>query len=320
MPDAEAPLLVSIVVSTYRRPDMLVDALKSMRGLAVRDGLRYEVLVIDNDPSGSARATVESFENPWPAWGALRYVCEPQSGLSYVRNRGLDEAAGQIVAFLDDDIFIDPDWLLQIVDCFARTGADCVGGRTSVCWGGDPEFPLQACEERFMGLDRGSIEFEVRGPWLPGGGNLAVRRSLVPEGFRFQHGLGRVGSMLLSGEDTEVIRRMLKAGKRIWYCGTAVMRHRTGGERLKAAYYLRRAYWIGLSYALVDRRLHGKAYQVASALARLARATVAAPPAWLLASIRRDEAATFLLRASLARQAGYLFATFRPYKILPQTT
>jgi hypothetical protein len=78
---------------------------------------------------------------------------------------------------------------------------------------------------------------------------------------------------------------MLKAGKRIRYCGTAVMHHRTGGERLKAAYYLHRAYWIGLSYALVDRRMHGKVYHVASALARLARAMVAATPVALATTL-----------------------------------
>jgi GT2 family glycosyltransferase len=286
----------------------------------VRDGLRYELLVIDNDANGSARPVVESFQPRWPAGGTLRYVSESRSGLTYVRNRGLDEAAGQIVAFLDDDIFIDPNWLLEIVGCFARTDADCVGARTSICWEGEPESLVRACQKQLVQNERGSGEFEVCGPTLPGGGNLAVRRSLVAEGFRFEHGLGRVGKVLLSGEDTEVILRMRKAGKRIWYCGTAVMHHRTGGERLKASYYVRRAYWFGISYALVDRRIHGKAYQIASAMARLARAILVTPPAWLLAAIRRNAAARLLLRASLARQAGYLYATFRPQAIRPATT
>jgi glycosyltransferase involved in cell wall biosynthesis len=146
MADSQASLLVSIIIATFRRPDVLGDALASVRKLQVRDGLRYELLVIDNDSQGTAHSLVGSFACNWPAGGTLRYVHEPQSGTSFARNRGLNEAAGQIVALLDDDIFLDPKWLLEIVDCFDRTGADCVSGRTSVWWEGEPEALVRACE------------------------------------------------------------------------------------------------------------------------------------------------------------------------------
>ena len=143
-------------------------------------------------------------------------------------------------SFLDDDIFIDENWLLEIVDCFAHR-ADCVGARTVIRWEGEPEASVLACENELVQSNRGGGEFEFRGAAVPGGGNMAVRRELVAEGFRFVEELGRIGTVLLSGEDTEAIRRIRAAGKRIWYCGRAVMHHRTGGQRLKASYYVRRA-------------------------------------------------------------------------------
>jgi glycosyltransferase involved in cell wall biosynthesis len=311
-------LLVSIIVSTYRRSDMLHDALKSLRQLAVRDGLAYEVLVVDNDSACSAHAVVESVRPEWHDSAALRYISETRPGLVCVRNRGIDESRGDIISFLDDDIFIDENWLLEIVDCFARTGADCVGARTVIRWEGEPEASVLACENELVQSNRGGGEFEFRGAAVPGGGNMAVRRELVAEGFRFVEELGRIGTVLLSGEDTEAIRRIRAAGKRIWYCGRAVMHHRTGGQRLKASYYVRRAYWFGISYALVDRKLCGKWYQIVAGLARLAKVMLVAIPSWLLAKIRRDPAANLLLRAFLARQAGYLHATFRPHKLIPE--
>jgi GT2 family glycosyltransferase len=316
---AVAPLLASIVISTYRRLDMLRDALQSMRELAVREGLRYEVLIVDNDPAGGARGVVEGLQTDWPPAGALRYIHESRPGLSYARNRGIEEARGEIVAFLDDDIFIDPHWLLEIVDCFARSNADCVGGRTTIYWDGEPEPVVKACEDTLVQGTAGPGEFEVRGAELPGGGNMAVRRSLITAGFRFPHELGRVGKLLLSGEETEALLRLRKAGKRIWYCGAAVMLHRTGGERLAAAYYLRRGYWLGLSYALVDRRCRGKIFQIASALARLVKVLLLAPLWWLAARLRRDDCARVLLQAFLVRQRGYLRATFFPWKVVPRS-
>jgi glycosyltransferase involved in cell wall biosynthesis len=302
---SDTPLLVSVVISTYRRQDMLRDALASMRTLAVCEGLSYELLVIDNDPQGSSREVVEETQAQWPA-GMLRYVNERRPGLSHARNRGLDEARGEVVAFLDDDIFIDPQWLIEMIGCMRRHNADCVHGRTRVRWDGEPEPVVRACFDKDGNLG----EFEIARRWLPGGGNMAVRRSLMAEGFRFSHGFGRVGKLLLSGEDTEVTRRMQAAGKRLWYCGAAVMHHRTGGERLTAAYYPRRAYWIGLSYALIDRKLSGRAYQVASAAARAVCLPLVTAPRWLAARLRGDEAGQMQARVYAARQIGYLRAVF----------
>lgn len=316
----QGSLLVSIIVSTYRRTDVLPEALVSLRHMELRPGLAYEVLVVDNDPQQSARQIVAAEQPQWCEPRSLRYIHEPQAGLSYVRNRGMDEALGDIVGFLDDDIFISPNWLNDIVGVFERTGADCVGARTVVHWDGQPEPAVLACQDSLVNNAMPGEEFEVRGDCLFGGGNMAIRRSLVDEGFRFDHGLGRIGNVLLSGEDTEAIRRLRDGGKRLWFCGSAVMHHRTGGERLTAAYYIRRAYWMGLSYALVDRYTRGKTLQMASALLRFIKTVLVTAPAWYLARLRGDAASELLQRVALNRQLGYIHITLQPGKLLQGTS
>ena len=140
----------------------------------------------------------------------MRYIHETRTGLSYARNRGIEEARGDIVAFLDDDVFVAKRWLVNVLDCFDRTQADCVGGRTLVHWEGIPDPVLKACESRLVALDMGDHDFEVCGPQLPGGGNAAFQRRVFDRGFRFAIELGRVGKVLLSGEDSDLFLRLQK--------------------------------------------------------------------------------------------------------------
>ena len=87
------PTLVSIVIATYRRPDMLRDTVLSMRGLTIPAGASVEILVIDNDPDGSARQAADSLARSCEDLFMVRYVHETRTGLSYARNRGVEESA-----------------------------------------------------------------------------------------------------------------------------------------------------------------------------------------------------------------------------------
>jgi len=94
----------SIIITTFRRTAMLAELLATLGPQL--EGRPAETIVIDNCPNASARATVESAEFP-----AIRYVHEPRSGVVHARNRGVAEAAGTYVIFLDDDEVPCPTWL-----------------------------------------------------------------------------------------------------------------------------------------------------------------------------------------------------------------
>jgi glycosyltransferase involved in cell wall biosynthesis len=101
---------------------MLRDTLLGLREQKTCAGDSYEVVVIDNDPEGSAQPVVEELRREWPAYVELRYIHETRVGLSFARNRGIDEARGEIIGFLDDDLFVPPGWLSAVLGVSSGRG------------------------------------------------------------------------------------------------------------------------------------------------------------------------------------------------------
>jgi hypothetical protein len=93
---------ITVVIPSLLARSASLDA--CLRSLAQLDYPEYEVIVVDNRPAGSPRVELEG----------ARVVCEPRPGISAARNRGLAEADGEIVAFTDDDVLVEPAWLLAL--------------------------------------------------------------------------------------------------------------------------------------------------------------------------------------------------------------
>lgn len=302
---AQAPL-VSVAIATYRRPALLRDALLGLREQHTRPGDTYEVMVIDNDPDGSAKPILDELQHDWPSSVILRYVHEKRTGVSFARNRAIDEARGEFLAFVDDDMFVPPQWLGSMLACLERTGAACVGGRTLTHWEGEPEPALRASTYELVDIDMGERDRPLQGRQVPVTANVVFRRSVFSGGLRFCTELGRVGNLLLSGEDTELMERLRLGGHTIWYCAGAVLRHRTAGERLTIARVVRQRYWFGLSYALMDKRLYGKSYQLLRALACAGKAILIDVPRWVVGVVSDNPKRRLLARCSLVKQLGYV--------------
>ena len=98
----------------------------------------------------------------------------------------------------------------------------------------------------------------------------------------------------------------------MWYCGGGLMRHRVSGERLTADYLVRRNFWFGCSYAIIDLRAAGKFGQSLAAAARLGKLVLVDLPRLSVAWLRGDSTAKLVARCSISKQAGYLRATLLP--------
>jgi glycosyltransferase involved in cell wall biosynthesis len=116
---------VSVVIPTYRRPDLLARCLAAVVAQDLDD---FEVIVADDAVDDAARRQVEGLTARVP----VRYVAVTGShGPAAARNRGWHAACGDMVAFTDDDTIPDRGWLraaLAVID----GGADAVTGRTVV--------------------------------------------------------------------------------------------------------------------------------------------------------------------------------------------
>lgn len=236
-------LLVSVVLCTTGERPTVPSCLASLR--ALRDD-HHEVLVVENRWS-SSMATDEL-----RAWGA-RLVHEPRRGLDVARNRGLREATGDIVAFVDDDCIVDPDWLAGLRRAFADPAVSFVTGRVRPY---SLERRSERCFEAWFSFDRGAEpkRFRRDDEWtsvVPGhlgtGCNMAFRRSVALAAGGFDETLD-MGTSIAGGGDLDMFGRLLRGGHEVAYAPDALMWHR---HRITMAAVARQFWGYGISEGAV---------------------------------------------------------------------
>jgi len=123
---------ISAVITTYNRSEMLAKALEAVLSQET-GGVRYEVVVVDNNSTDDTRATVEALIAK--GHSNLRYVFEPKQGIAHGRNAGIAAARGDIIAFTDDDNVVTPNWIATIKRSFAENpDVDFIGGKILPQW------------------------------------------------------------------------------------------------------------------------------------------------------------------------------------------
>jgi O-antigen biosynthesis protein len=212
---------ITVAVCTRNRPGELALCLDS---LAALDERPLEILIVDNAPSDDTteRLVRERFPD-------ARYVQEPRPGLDWARNRAIEEARGEIIAFTDDDVTVDRGWTRAIGQLFA--GAPDLAAMTGLVVPFALDTEAQRDFEAYGGFGRG---FERR--WhragdhhgtgrFGTGANMAFRRSLFDEIGRFDPALD-VGTPTDGGGDLEMFFRLMQEGHTLVYEPRAMVRHR----------------------------------------------------------------------------------------------
>jgi GT2 family glycosyltransferase len=222
---------VIVGVITFRRPAGLATLLEALRAQAA------PVVVVDNDPAGSARAVSEG----------VQYMHEPRRGLSFARNRAIAAALEQdadYLAFIDDDEVPTPGWLDELVRVAREHAADVVAG--PVVRRFTREAPQWVLQGRFF-----------EDPHLPTGtpvriaatSNVLIARRVLAQ-LQFDPRFGLTG-----GEDTHYFLRATASGYRIVWAQDAVVEERVPAERARLRWILRRAYRVANTWSLCEREL-----------------------------------------------------------------
>jgi GT2 family glycosyltransferase len=220
------------------------------------DKTGYEIVVVDNNSSDGTKNVVQEAERSFA--GKLRYVFESKQGLSCARNKGIREAKGDFAAFLDDDVIVEKNWLVELVKCIETRDPDCIGGKVLPRWGAKKPFWLTENICMKLGLlDYGDKPFQIIDESTPVvGANFAVRRQIFQdEGYRFETRLGRMGKKLFSGEEIDLFLKLLKNKRAIWYCPSFCVYHDITGEKLKISYFLKWSYYHGKSCGIMGNAL-----------------------------------------------------------------
>jgi glycosyltransferase involved in cell wall biosynthesis len=225
------PPFISVVICTHERPFMLATCLDSVMAL---DYPRYEVVVVDNAPrSDQTRQVVEALAGRTPA---VHYVVEPNQGQCWARNTGARAAQGEIIANTDDDVIVDPHWLIGVVRGFAA--AENVGGVNGLTIPAELDTVEQLWFEQSGGFNKGyerhiydMAAYKPQRPFYPlsaglfgTGANLAIKKSALEAVGYFDPALG-AGTITTCGDDLAMYVQLLFGGYQLVYEPTAFLQH-----------------------------------------------------------------------------------------------
>jgi glycosyltransferase involved in cell wall biosynthesis len=229
-PMTEAMKHISVCICTFKRPHFLKRLLEEL-GCQDTNGLfTYSIVVADNDHLQSAKAVVSDFAAA--ASIPICYCVQPRQNIALARNKAIENAKGDFVAFIDDDEFPTKRWLLAL---------------------------FKSCNEYDVDGVLGPVKphFDEKPPkWLVQG--KFYERPTYPTGFVIDGRKGRTGNVLLrgrifaasaqpfrpdflTGEDQDFFRRMIEKGHVFAWCNEAVVYEVIPPIRWKRTFMLRRA-------------------------------------------------------------------------------
>jgi glycosyltransferase involved in cell wall biosynthesis len=178
--------MISVIVCTYNRCQKLEQALESIAASEVPDSVEWELLVVDNNSTDQTREVVDKFSRRCPR--RFRYLLEPQQGLSSARNAGVRGSEGEIIAFTDDDVVVEPTWLWNLTAALQNGEWGGAGGRIVPVWNRLLPHWLRPrgllLSGPFVALDLGPEAVPLH--QAPVGANMAFRRDVIHKfgGFR----------------------------------------------------------------------------------------------------------------------------------------
>jgi GT2 family glycosyltransferase len=171
-------------------------------------------------------------------------VFEPHPGKSHALNTGIREARGDILAFMDDDVTVDPSWLHHLTAALHNGKWTGSGGRILPQWTAPPppwlpqrgRYALAPLAMFDLGLEAGPLTEP------PFGANMAFQRRVFEQYDGFRTDLGPRPGSEIRNEDTEFGRRLLAAGERLHYEPSAVVYHSVSEQRVQRKYFL--SWWF----------------------------------------------------------------------------
>lgn len=221
--------------------------LEALTQITVPSGLKWEIIAVDNGSEDRTVAILTSFEKKLP----LTIISQPKPGKNAALNKGLEIARAEFLVFTDDDIIPDADWLVEyflIKD--SKPEYDLFGGHILPHWITQPRSEViksipTGIAYALTPTDLTTAPIKAGKIWGP---NMAVRKTVFSNGFRFNEDIGPNGKNYVMGSETDFLQRAEKNGHKAFFVATAKVQH------------------IIRPWQITDEWLRGRAYKAGRAI------------------------------------------------------
>jgi succinoglycan biosynthesis protein ExoM len=253
-----SPVDISICLCTFNRQGQLSNALNSIIAQRTENTFSFEIVIVDDESTDATADVVWKTKEYSPV--PLSYFWQSNAGVAVARNRCVKEAAGEWIAFFDDDQIASPEWLFSLYREALHSGAECVGGPCHL-------LVDKSCGVKPVGTVRkllGENPFMANSPSIlsrlhpsrrtsaiPGTGNALVKKTVFQRLGGFREGLRY-------GEDFEFFQRVARAGTKIAIAPKASVQHVIPASRLSLDHLLPLAARGARFQADCDSEYHGR--------------------------------------------------------------
>ncbi len=227
---------VSIVIPTHNRKLLIQKTLDSFSQIEVPSYLALEVIVTANACTDDTLSLLADYQKTFPH--TLKYFNETRAGANIARNRSLQEAQGEILAIVDDDVQFDKGWLIGLIEAFENFCIDIVGGRVLLWWEvvAPPDWLNSKLEQLLSAYDLGDevVPVDIPGPLAA---NLAFRRSVYEQLGPMHTGIQNKNNKINRGDEIEYLTRAKQAGFKAMYVPKALVHHWVSPNKLNSDFF-----------------------------------------------------------------------------------
>lgn len=239
---------ITICICTFNRCGRLTKLINELRKL--KSPIPFDILIINNNSTDQTEQVLQRLINE--SGIPLRYVTEKEQGISYARNRAIDECINnKFMLFMDDDELPGQYLISSAVDALLNDEADCVGGKVEVCFGENkrPTWLSDSLMGFLAETNYGENSFWISDDSTPlWTANIAYNMNIFrdnPE-LRFDLKYNRKGDGIGGGEDVIMFRELTARNFKILYQPDMVVSHHIDSWKLKRSYFLKLHFLAGM--------------------------------------------------------------------------
>lgn len=252
----------SFVICTYNREKYIGGSLTTVCSQAFDPEL-FEVVVVDNNSPDGTAAICKQYAEEYNTI-RFRYFLETNQGISYARNRGIKEACGEYIVFIDDDETIDTTYLQQLDKMLADyPDAQLIGTAVEPVYEVEKPKWLSHFTMRLITgyYNKGSQVKIVGAGDYPGTGHAIIRKKLFERFGVFNTDLGRKGGSLLGAEDKDMFLRLIENNIPCYYFPGIPIYHHIPQSKLTDDFFARLTYSIGKSERIRTKAISAKVFR-----------------------------------------------------------